>query len=113
MLFGYVKMGCGVVAGEEGGLARAGTGDEAGGNPPLAPCNSQLWFSKQADRKANMKQTSRPISSGGSQDGFALVYSERGISLAQHQRGVRQRAQRRPLMDLHLMRAACIPGSSC
>lgn len=64
MLLGCVGMGCGVVAGEEGGLARAGTGDAAGGSPPLAPCNSQLSFSKRGDRKANVKQTSGHTSLG-------------------------------------------------
>lgn len=63
-LLWYIRTSCGVVAGDKGGLARAGTGDAVGGSPPLAPRNSQLWFAKRGDREVNGKQTSRPVSLG-------------------------------------------------
>lgn len=111
-LLGYVGMGCVVVAGEEGGLAKAGAGDAAGGSPPLHPLQLTALVCKVQQEKSQREANEQTHKLRGSQDGFALAYSERGILLAQHRRGARRGAQHRPFVDLHPMRAPCIPGSS-
>lgn len=65
-MLGYVRTGCGVVAGEEGGLARAGTGDAAGGGlVPSPPATHSSGFqSGVMIEKRTWSKQNRPISLG-------------------------------------------------